>query len=274
MSTLELVDTHCHLNLGALSNELPQVLERARQAGVRAILVPGIDLETSRSAANLAEVHTDLFAAVGVHPHHASRWDDQTARELEAAASSGRVVAIGEIGLDYYRLLSTKEQQQRAFLAQLEIARGLELPVVIHQRESENDTLAILHEWSADLPEALRARAGVLHAFSASERAASQAVEMGFYIGIAGPITYPRADSLRRIVENLPGERLLTETDAPYLAPAPYRGKRNEPAYVRAITETIAEIRGIEPESAGRLFADNARDLFRWDYESTNRNVS
>ncbi|HHH83368.1 MAG TPA: TatD family deoxyribonuclease [Chloroflexi bacterium] len=274
MSTLALVDTHCHLNLGAFSNELPQVLARARQAGVLAILVPGIDLETSRSAVKLAEGHADLFAAVGVHPHHASQWDDQTARELEVAASSGRVVAIGEIGLDYYRMLSTKEQQQRAFKAQLEIARALEIPVVIHLRESETDTLAILRDWSEDLPAALRGRAGVLHAFSASNHAASQAVQMGFYIGIAGPITYPRADDLRRIVGNLPGERLLTETDAPYLAPAPYRGKRNEPAYVGTITETVAEIRGMEPESAGRLLADNARGLFRWDYESTNRDVS
>ena len=273
MTPLTLVDTHCHLNLAAFVDDLPLVIERARQAGVRKILVPGLDLVTSRRAVELAERHPEIYAAVGIHPHFAKLWDAETAQALRALAGSPKVVAIGEIGLDYHRNLSSPEQQRAAFQAQLALARSLEFAVVVHTREAIDDALPLLEDWRRELPKDLQARAGVLHAFSSHEAAASQAIQQGFYIGIAGPITFPNAGALRQMASHLPLDRLLIETDAPYLAPVPYRGKRNEPAYVRAAAATLAEIRAIDLETVTRQIADNAQALFRWNHESTDRNV-
>lgn len=269
----QLVDTHCHLNLGVFEGELEAVLERAAQAGIIKILVPGIDLETSQRSVDLAHRYQGVYAAVGVHPHEAEKWNHSLALELKKLAGDPDVVALGEIGLDYYRNHSGPEEQRRAFRDQLEIALELELPVVIHNREAMEEILAILDEISADIPDSLQGRTGVLHAYSSSAQAASKAIGEGFYIGIAGPITFRNADHLRSTVSELPLDRLLTETDAPYLTPEPHRGKRNEPGNVRYVAEAIAGTREIMIDKVVSQAGANAVALFQWDDETTNSHL-
>ncbi|MDF1499815.1 MAG: TatD family hydrolase [Anaerolineales bacterium] len=267
------VDTHCHLNLAAFQNDLEAVLERAHDAGITKILVPGTDFETSQRAVTLAGQHPGVYAAVGFHPHDAQKWDRSNASQLKQLAEHPGVVAIGEIGLDYYRNLSGREVQRRAFEEQLELAIELELPVIVHNRDATTDVLAMINEWVKELPQNLQGRAGVLHAFSADEIAASNAIEMGFYIGIAGPVTFQKAEALRSLVSNLPIKRILTETDAPYLTPDPHRGKRNEPGHVQFVAAAIAETRQVELEQAKGQMAANARILFQWNHELSNSNI-
>jgi len=259
-----LVDTHCHLCLPAFADDLAEVLARAAAVGVDRILVPGIDLATSRGAVELAEANATLFAAVGVHPHGAADWSTALYQELRSLARSPRVVAIGEIGLDYYRDRSPRPRQLEAFEGQLELARELGLPVVVHNREATEDVLERLTTWSAGEPGGRRT--GVLHAFSADEPAASRALQAGFYIGVAGPITYPSAPALRQLAAGLPLDRLLPETDAPYLPPVPHRGQRNEPAHVALVSDTLAGARGLEPDRLRRACWANAAALFQWTH--------
>ena len=266
-----LVDTHCHLCLPAFEQDLPQVLSRAAASGVGRILVPGIDLETSRHAVDLAEANANLFAAVGIHPHSAEEWSPDAYQALRSLARSERVVAIGETGLDYYRDRSPRPRQMEAFEGQLELADELSLPVIVHSREAAEDVLDRLASWSAGA--AHRRRTGVLHAFSADEQAASSAVSAGFYIGVAGPVTYPSAPKLRQTVSGLPIDRLLPETDAPYLPPVPHRGQRNEPAHVALVSDALAAVRGVEPDRLRQACWDNAEALFRWDHGTDNRHV-
>jgi TatD DNase family protein len=268
-----LVDTHCHLNMAAFDKDRDQVLKRAYAAGINKILIPGINLETSRQATTLAGHNEGIYAAVGIHPHDAASWQPSSRLELEKQAQDARVVAIGEIGLDYYRNYSNPDIQQHVFKEQLALAAELELPVVIHNREAIHDILPILSDWVVELPETLKRRAGVLHAFSADVAAASKAIDLGFYIGIAGPITFQNAESLRKLVAELPIERIVTETDAPYLTPDPHRGKRNEPEYVKFVADAIASIRRVDTGLAHEQTAVNASVLFQWNHEITNSYV-
>lgn len=228
------------------------MLERARQAGVELIIVPGVDLPSSRQAVALAQQHAEVVAAVGVHPHDAKTLDAATLNELRELARQPRVIAIGEIGLDYYRDLSPRDVQRRAFEAQLELAAELGLPVIVHDRDAHADILAILHS-----------TAGVLHSFSGDVAMAERVLELGFYLGISGPVTYPNAARLRAVVEAAPLERLLIETDAPYLAPQAHRGQRNEPAYVRYVAEAIAVIKSRTVEQVIEQTTRNAYCVFR-----------
>jgi TatD DNase family protein len=269
-----LVDTHCHLYFDSFKDDLKEVLERARQAGVRRILTPGIDLETSRAAVRLADETEEIYAAVGFHPTELKTWKPECLNELRSLAQHPKVVAIGEIGIDYYHDRSLKSLQARILKEQLELAAEIELPVVIHlrnqsmdDRQASADLLEILLGWQQELAasgSALAGRPGVLHSFSDDLETASQAMRSGFFIGVTGPVTYKKAAMLRMVVEGAPLENLLIETDAPFLTPHPYRGKRNEPAYVRFVAEKIGEIRDQPYELIVERTGKSAGRLFNW----------
>jgi TatD DNase family protein len=262
-----LTDTHCHLNLNIFQEDLASILERAWERGLRRILVPGIDLPTSRSAVALAEQHPNLYAAVGIHPGDASTWDAHSLAGLRELAEHPKVVAIGEIGLDYYRDRSPRPLQRQVFRAQLELAGELGLPVVIHNRESTEDLWAELAAWRSELARAgagLAQRPGVLHSFDGSAPFALQAISNGFFIGISGPVTYKNALERQTVVASLPLDHLLIETDAPYLTPHPYRGRRNEPAYVALVAEKIAALHDQTVDEIVQATWENAALLFGW----------
>jgi TatD DNase family protein len=273
---MKLTDTHCHLDLEQFDADRDAVLQRAINAGLTRILVPSLTGTSSRVAVKLAESNPMLHAAVGVHPNEAETWDGQTISSLkELAAQSLKVAAIGEIGLDYYWNKSPREEQISIFKEQLNLAAELELPVVIHSREKEDaeqgacaeDLIKILEEWVSGLQsrnEALAQKPGVLHSFSGSIETAKRVIKLGFYIGVTGPITYKNAEQKRQVISNLPLEQLLIETDAPYLAPEPHRGKRNEPAFVLHIADKIAKIKSYTPQEVAAATTENAARLFSW----------
>lgn len=249
-----LVDTHCHLDQPQFEADIGAVIARAHEAGVRRMVTIGTDLPSSRMAVALAERYTGVYAAVGVHPHQAKTWDEAALTELEQLARHAKVVAIGEIGLDFYRDWSPRQAQAHAFEAQLGLARRLGLPVIIHDREAHEAVLATLQ---AHAP--VR---GVLHSFSGDAQVAEAALALGLHLGFSGPVTFPKADALRQVVAQTPLERLLVETDAPYLAPQAHRGRRNEPAYVRYVAEEVAAVKGLPFEVVAAQTTANAEALF------------
>lgn len=253
-----LVDTHCHLDFDRFDEDREAVVARAVASGVTRIIVPAIDLQNGRTVLALADQYEGVYAAVGVHPNSSAGWQDSWLGTLRDLAQHSKVVAIGEIGLDYHWDRSPKPVQHRAFATQLELAAELGLPVIVHNRESSADVIRLLAESSLAGQEA----AGVLHSFSADWQTARAALDMGFYLGFTGPVTYKNAGDLRRIVADMPLDRMLVETDAPFLAPQKYRGKRNEPAYVTLIAERIAALRGVETAVISQQTTANARRLF------------
>jgi len=264
-----LTDTHCHLDFSSFEQDRDLVIERAREAGLERILNPGIDLETSRAAVRLANDHPEVFAAVGVHPNSALSWSSRTVGELEELAREYKVVAIGEIGLDYYRLGAPIGVQRNVFRAQLDIAGRLGIPVIIHCRDAFTDLMEILVEWIGSILRSeseseLAHRPGVLHSFAGDKATAKWAVENNFFIGINGPVTYRNADRVHQIAANAPLENILLETDAPFLPPHPHRGERNEPAHVAIIAGKIAEVRTIDKDRVKQSTSENANRLFRW----------
>jgi len=271
---LPLVDSHCHLDFDSYDEDREQVLQRAWEVGVARIVNPSIDLVSSHRILALAEREPRLYAAVGVHPNDAETWEEGTLEELRELARHPKVAAIGEIGLDYYWDRAPRELQQRIFRQQLELAAELNLPVILHtrnknaeERQAMQDMLAILLEWQAGLASAgspLAESPGVLHSFSGRLEPALEAAGANFYIGITGPVTFKKADELRDVAGRVPLERLLLETDAPFLTPHPHRGERNEPAYVRFVAEKIAEVRGLPVEEVAAATTANASRLFRW----------
>ena len=261
---MELVDTHCHLDFDAYDADRDAVLERARRDGVNRIVNPAVDVATGQAALGLVARYDGVYAAVGLHPNSANAFSPEVMAVLRELAGHEGVVAIGEIGLDYYRDYTPRSTQRRAFEAQLELAAEMCLPVIIHSREAMDDVLGMLSEWGESLPDELVGRAGVLHAFSGDEDAARMAISIGFYIGIGGPVTYKNAHMLRQVVAGLPADRIVLETDGPFLTPHPHRGKRNEPAYVRLIAERVAEIRGVSPKEIALQTTANAAKLFGW----------
>ena len=261
--SLTLVDTHAHLDFSKFDADRTAVIERARAAGVAAIVNVGTDLHSSRLAVELAEQYGSVYAAVGMHPHGAKGLDGATLAGLRELAQKPRVVAVGEIGLDYYRDLSPRDVQRRAFRAQLAWAAKLGKPVIIHDRDAHDEVLSALTKWAAGLGNStLAGRRGVLHTFSGDLEMAKRAIDLGFYISISGPVTYRNPRQLPDVVRALPLDRLLVETDCPYLAPEPYRGKRNEPAYTRLVAERMAELKGIPFDELARATTANARRLF------------
>ena len=262
-----LVDTHCHLELEAFNSDRELVIARARERGVERIVIPGLDLDSSRRAVELANQVEIIFAAVGIHPHNASTWDETSRDSLVELIQNDKVIAIGEIGLDFYRNLSTPEAQKLAFLAQLELAAEFNLPVVVHNREAMDPLLEILISWSRQLYPIMGARLGVLHAFSGDEREAQVAMDAGFFLGVAGPITFKNAHRRKEITSTIPVENVLLETDAPYLTPHPHRGQRNEPAYVSLVAEAFSLINGLDVNEVELTTSKNAQRLFQWDHE-------
>jgi TatD DNase family protein len=257
-----LVDTHCHLDFDAYDADRDEVVVRAAERGVTRILNPATDLGSGAAAIRLAERYPGVYAAVGVHPNSTAQVTAAILPDIEAQANYSKVVAIGEIGLDYYRDWSPKAQQRVMFESQLELAARLELPIIIHNREASDDVLAILAGWVPGLPPGLRDRPGVLHSFSATREAAERAVALGFYLGFTGPITYKNAQDTRLIAAGVPLDRVLVETDGPFLTPHPHRGQRNEPAHVTYIAERIAAERHLSVEDIHSATTANALRLF------------
>ncbi|GAB4523771.1 MAG: TatD family hydrolase [Anaerolineales bacterium] len=239
------------------------------------MLVPGTKVDSSRQALALAEREADIYAAVGVHPNDALTWDTQALQALHALAISPRVAAIGEIGLDYYWDAAPPALQQQVLQAQLALAARVHKPVILHTRDKQNavdgpcmqDELDLVVAWTRALKtqnHPLAQRPGVIHSFSGSLSLAWQAIEAGFYIGITGSVTFKNAQTLQALVCALPLERILIETDSPFLAPHPYRGQRNEPAYVALVAHKIAALRGLSPQEVAQTTTENAARLFGW----------
>jgi TatD DNase family protein len=272
---MALTDTHCHLDLHQFDEDRAAAIERAEKAGLVRILIPAISVASSLSVIELAESRPMLYAAIGVQPNESLSWDNASIAALRELAANPKVMAIGEIGLDYYWEAAPHDHQQRVFRAQLDLAAELELPVVIHLREKDNaadgpcseDAMSILEGWVAGLgvdKEALRKNPGVLHSFSGSLETAQRAIGLNFYIGITGPVTFKNAQQKQEMVAGLPLEHLLIETDAPYLAPHPHRGKRNEPAFVSEIADKIAQLQSRSREEVAAVTTSNAARLFSW----------
>jgi TatD DNase family protein len=303
-----LADTHCHLDFNKFDEDRDAVIQRAIEAGLTRILVPALDFESSLSAIRLAVSHPNIYAAVGFHPTDLDKWNENSIKELNSlitasdvtlrrfAAQSlpslegdssvaplpqndvnNKIVAIGEIGLDYYWV---KEPDKRAFQQttlkqQLKLAQEVNKPVIIHMREENDiwfgqasiDLLEILSEWQQDLQmqhHLLANKPGVLHSYNGNLETAQKAIELNFYIGVTGPVTYKNAEVKRDIIKQIPLTKLLIETDAPFLTPVPYRGRRNEPAFVAHIADKIAEIHMTTLEQVAEITTNNANQLFGW----------
>ena len=258
-----LFDTHAHLHDPWIGDDLPDVMDRAAEAGVGSIVTIGCSLEDSRNALKVAEQYEHVWATLGVHPHDAKDWTTEIESEFRTIAKHEKVVAIGEIGLDFYRNLSPHDDQYRAFEAQLALADDLDLPVVIHSRDAHEECYGVLLEWAnrrtREFP------IGVIHCFSGDAELAHRYHDLGFLISFAGPVTYPKNEALREAAASLPLEAIVIETDCPYLSPQPRRGKRNEPANVRHTAELISEVRNEPLDILSQRMALSATSLFRLD---------
>jgi TatD DNase family protein len=257
--SLSLVDTHAHLHFPELAADLDAVLERAREAGVTEMVTIGTDRETNPAAVALAEGQVGVYATVGIHPHDAA---DATEADFDAmerlARDSVKVVALGEMGLDFFRNLSPRDVQERVLRRQLGMARHLGKPVVIHCRDAHPEALAILaHERVGEV-------GGIMHCFSADVEVAKRCLDLGLAISLAGPVTYKNAKALSDVARFVPADRLVLETDCPFLPPHPHRGQRNEPAWVAITAARVAELRGVTLEALGETTSENARRLFRF----------
>jgi TatD DNase family protein len=250
-----LIDSHAHLQFSQFDSDWQAVVERAAQAGVSGIVVVGTDLASSRRALELAE-RNGLYATVGFHPHAAEKFTQKGLDELEQLAAAASVVAIGEIGLDYFRDLAPRNRQRQAFEQQLHLAAKLRLPVVIHDRDAHDDVAGMLEEHAEDLPGA------VLHCYSAGIERAQVYVDQGFFLSVSGQITYRRSEALRATFTTVPIDNILLETDAPYLTPQPVRGKRNEPCFLTHTARQLAELKGMRYDEVCRITSSNAARVF------------
>jgi TatD DNase family protein len=252
-----LIDSHAHLDDERFDKDRDRLIKSLKESGIDLIINPGSDLGSSIKAVSLSEQYDNIYAAVGVHPHSAKEMDESTIEVLKSFTNRDKVVAIGEIGLDYYYDNSPREIQRQKFVEQLELAKEVNLPVIIHTRDAAQETFDILKEAQDG------SLKGVLHCYSGSVEMALEYVKMGFYISLGGPITFKNARVSREVAKAVPIDRLLIETDSPYLTPEPYRGKRNEPLFVRYVAGTIAEIRGITFDELAKETSENAKRLFR-----------
>ena len=256
-----LIDTHTHLDDARYNEDREAMLARAREAGVEAFITIGCDRSTSQAAVALAERHSFVYASIGVHPHEVKHISDGWYDDFRRLAQNKNVVAYGEIGLDYHYNHSSPKEQRERFREQLQLARELKLPVIIHTRKAQEDTINILKEENASEV------GGVFHCFSGDAWLAKDALDLGFYLSFSGILTFQNATMLREIAKNTPLARVLIETDCPYLTPVPFRGKRNEPAYVSLVAKQLAEIHADKPDlSIGqieRITSENAKRLFK-----------
>lgn len=258
-------DTHCHLDMSAFSEDFDAVLERAVEAGLAFVIIPALDCATAKNALELARQRPDFFyATIGIHPNYAAEVDPTCLEQLASLAAQPGVVAIGEIGLDYHWDYATPAQQEAILLPQLVLAREINLPLVIHNRDAAQDLGPILLDWQASLHAShpLKIRPGVMHSYTGPQELAHELAEAGFYFGIGGPVTYKNGKDKQALVEMLPRERILLETDSPYLPPHPHRGERNEPAFIPLIAAKVGEIWGMSAEEVGRVTTANAKRLF------------
>jgi len=251
-----LVDSHAHLQWTSFDKDRERVINRAKEADVKYIVNIGYDLDGSKKAIELAEKHAGLYATIGIHPHNASEFNEKILDELKGFSENPKVVAIGEIGLDYYRNLSPKAAQQKAFEAQLILAQELELPVVIHDRNAHAGVLKTLSKFKGKIN-------GVMHCFSGNGDMAEQCVKMDYYVSFAGPVTFPNANELHETVKTIDLDKILIETDCPWLAPQEMRGKRNEPGFLPFIAEKIANLRGISLDELAEATTKNTRQIFQ-----------
>jgi TatD DNase family protein len=252
-----MIDSHAHLTLPQFDDDRNMVIRRALDAGLTHIITVGIDVEDCKKALDLSQQHEIISVSVGIHPHDTKSVNTGTYDALKAFAKQDRVVAIGEIGLDFYRNLSPQETQVRSFREQLQVAREVSLPVIIHDREAHREIVEILQQEKAD------EIGGVIHCFSGDWAMAKTCMDMGFYISIPGTVTFKASGTYQDLVRKIPLDRMLIETDCPFLTPHPYRGKRNEPARVRIVAEAIARIKDRKVEEIGEHTARNTRKLFR-----------
>jgi len=251
-----LVDTHTHLNFPDYDKDREGIIKRALDAGIDWMIVVGTDLRTSQQALDLAQNYDKIYAALGVHPHDAKNFDEESLGKFRKLCQHPKTVAVGEIGLDFYRDLSPRETQKEVFRRFIRLAKEVRLPIVLHIREAYDEVLSILEEEKAEEV------GGVFHCFSGDVTIAEAAMEKGFYISFTGVITFKNSKAVK-VLESLPVERLLLETDCPYLTPEPYRGRRNEPAYLRYIAEKTAQVKGLSLQEVGWVTSRNAEELFK-----------
>lgn len=251
------IDTHVHLNADQYDEDLNEVIDRALENNVTKMIVIGFDRKTIQRAMELAEKHEFIYAVVGWHPVDAIDCTEEDLKWIEELAAHDKVVGIGETGLDYYWDKSPKEIQQEVFRKQIRLAKKVQLPIIIHNRDATEDVLRILKEEEA------HEVGGVMHCFGGSVETARESIAMNFMISLGGPVTFKNAKKPKEVATEIPLEHLMIETDAPYLAPHPYRGKRNEPSYVPLVAEEIARLKGISAEEVGRITTRNAEQFFK-----------
>ena len=254
-----LIDSHAHLDLPEFARDLDEVIRRAKESGVEYLFTVGTEERDWKRAIEIAHSHPSIYAVLGVHPHHAKEIDDRTYPVLKELCRSEKVKACGEIGLDFYRDLSPRDLQLRRFREQIALAKELDLPIVVHDRDAHRETLEVLKSEKAE------ECGGILHCFSGDFEMAMQCIEMGFYISIPGTVTFKNAEKLQEVVKRLPLESLLVETDAPFLAPVPFRGKRNEPSHIRYTAQKVADLKGVSFETIAEVTTKNARRVYRLD---------
>ena len=251
-----LFDTHVHLNAEQFEDDLSEVIERAIEAGVERMVVVGFDRPTIEKAMELIETYDFIYASVGWHPVDAIDMTDEDLKWIEELSAHPKVVALGEMGLDYHWDKSPKEIQHDVLRRQIRLAKKVKLPIIIHNREATADILTILKEEGAEEV------GGIMHCYSGSVEIAKECIDMNFYISLGGPVTFKNAKKPKEVAQEIPLDKLLIETDCPYLTPHPYRGKRNEPAYVKLVAEQIAELKGISLAEVGKATTENAKKLF------------
>lgn len=252
-----LIDSHAHLEMPEFRKDLTEVLQRAKVSGVEYIFTVGTEKRDWKRTLEIAQSHATVYAILGVHPHNAKEIDDGTYPILKQLCQNEKVKAFGEIGLDFFRNHSPKEVQLKRFCEQIALARELKLPIVIHDREAHRETVDLLRSekgWE---------NGGIIHCFSGDEKMAHACIDMGFYISIPGSVTYKNGGPYHDLLKKLPLQSIVVETDAPFLAPVPFRGKRNEPSYVRYTAEKVAEIKGVSFEKIAEATTENARRVFR-----------
>jgi TatD DNase family protein len=252
-----LVDSHAHLEMPDFRKDLEQVIQRAKESTIGYIFTVGTEKKDWKRALEIADSHPSIYAILGVHPHNVKEIEDRTYPTLRELCRNGKVKAYGEIGLDFYRNLSPRDIQLRRFREQIGLAKELGLPIVVHDREAHQETLEILKSEHAE------ECGGIIHCFSGDYEMAKACMDMGFYISVPGSITFKNAEGFREIVKRIPLESLLVETDAPFLTPEPFRGKRNEPSYVRYTAQKVAEIKKVSLEKVAEVTTENALRVYR-----------
>ncbi|MBV1819483.1 TatD family hydrolase [Anaerosalibacter bizertensis] len=254
-----LIDSHAHLDDPKFNKDRDRLIKSLKQNDISLVINVGADVSSSIKSVKLADEYENIYAAVGVHPHSAKEMDDSTIDVLKAFAKRDKVVAIGEIGLDFHYDNSPRDIQRKWFIEQIKLAKELDMPIIVHSRDADQETFDILKE---EADERLR---GVLHCYSGSAEMAKDYIDLGFYISLAGPVTFKNARKPKEVAKVVPMDKLLIETDSPYLTPEPHRGKRNEPLYVRHVASMIAELRGMDFEDVGRITSENTKRLFNID---------